>query len=136
MRSVAEVAFLASNFKECVEFYRKVGLEVRGDPRFVNFSNVGKTLFGIVDENRGFFDPNSSIEDPKFLKPPICSRLHIAFEVPSDQLDDCLAFLEARGIKVSPKHEWENFHGVPHSTSVYFTDPEGNAIELWAIKEA
>ena len=124
LRSVAEIAFLAADFKECVDFYRKLGLEVRGDPGLVNFSNLGGTLFGIADEKRGWFDGRSSVQNPQFVKPPLCSRLHIAFEVPDDKLDECMAFLESKGIRVSQKIEFGRH------TSAYFADPEKNRIEL------
>jgi len=59
-------------------------------------------------------------------------RFHIAFEVLDEKIDECVEFLKAKGIKVSPKTQWDNFHDVPHSTSIYFSDPAGNIIELWA----
>ncbi len=30
------------------------------------------------------------------------------------------------------KTQWDDFHNVSHSTSIYFRDPAGNIIELWA----
>jgi len=125
---VAEVAFLASNVKDCIDFYRKIGMvDLPADPGRLNFAGVGEQLYGVCDEKIGFFDPWTDSYSKDW-------RFHVAFEVPSDKLDESIEFLKAKGIKVSPKNQWDNFHGVPHSTSIYFLDPAGNIIELWAPK--
>ncbi len=125
---VAEVAFLAPNVKECIDFYRRIGMvDLPPSPGRLNFAKVGEQLYGVCDEKIGFFDPWTGGYSKDW-------RLHVAFEVPSDKLDECIEFLKAKGIKVSPKNEWDNFHGVIHSTSIYFPDPAGNMIELWAPK--
>ena len=125
---VAEVAFLASNVKECVDFYRKIGmLDLPVNPGRLNFAHVGEQLYGVCDEKTGFFDPWTDNYSKAW-------RFHVAFEVPYDKLNECVKFLKAKGIKVSPKTQWDNFHDAPHSTSVYFPDPAGNVIELWAPK--
>ena len=125
---VAEVAFLASNVKECVDFYRNIGmLDLPASPSRLNFAHVGEQLYGICDDKTGFLDPWTDGYSREW-------RFHIAFEVPYEKLDECIEFLRARGIKVSPKTQWDNFHDVPHSTSIYFPDPAGNMIELWAPK--
>lgn len=124
LRRIAEVAFLAANFKECIDFYRKIGLELSPNAKRLTFGQVGTEMeyFGVCDEKIGFLDP---FPDAK-------SQLHVAFEVPSEKLDECISFLEGKGIKTSPKYEWEDtFQGVPAS-AVYFLDPEGNVIELFA----
>lgn len=125
---VAEVAFLASNVKECVDFYRRIGmLDLPAIPGRLNFAHVGEQLYGVCDDKTGFFDAWTGGYSKDW-------RLHIAFEVPDEKLDECIEFLKDKGIKVSPKSRWEKFHDVPHSTSVYFLDPAGNIIELWAPK--
>ncbi|SRR3989441_5895788 len=123
---VAEVAFLASNVKDCIDFYRKIGMvDLPASPGRLNFAGVGEQLYGVCDGKIGFFDPWSGGYSQDW-------RFHVAFEIPSDKLDESIEFLKAKGISVSPKTEWENFHGVSHSTSIYFPDPAGNIIELWA----
>jgi catechol 2,3-dioxygenase-like lactoylglutathione lyase family enzyme len=125
---VAEVAFLAPNVKDCIDFYRKIGMvDLPTAPGRLNFARVGEQLYGVCDEKTGFFDPWTGGYSKDW-------RLHVAFEVPGDKLDECIEFLKAKEIKVSPKTQWDNFHGVPHSTSVYFPDPAGNILELWAPK--
>lgn len=127
---VAEVAFLTSRVEQCLEFYSRLGLEY---PRPVNttkiqFAEVGEQLFGFAHEKRGFFDGKGG-----FIK----ARFHVAFEVPFEQLDECIKFLAANGTKPSPKVENSTgWHGAERSRSVYFKDPAGNIIELWAPKEA
>ena len=128
MVRVAEVAFLAPDVKECIDFYRKIGMvDLPADPGRLNFAKVGEQLYGVCDGKIGFFDPWTGGNSRDW-------RFHVAFEVPGDMLDACIEFLQAKGIGVSPKAQWDNFHGVPHSTSIYFPDPAGNIIELWAPK--
>jgi len=125
---VAEVAFLASNLKECVDFYRRIGmLDLPTSLGRLNFARVGEQLYGVCDDKTGFLDPWTGGYSKEW-------RLRIAFEVPDEKLDECIEFLKAKGIEVSPKTRWDNFHDVPHSTSIYFPDPAGNIIELWAPK--
>jgi catechol 2,3-dioxygenase-like lactoylglutathione lyase family enzyme len=123
---VAEVAFLTPRLEECVEFYRGLGLEYpsRSDPTKIQFAEVGEQLFGFAHEKRGFIDGYGG-----FIKAPI----HVAFEVPSAQLDECIKFLASKGVRTSPKiANSEGSHGAKRSTSVYFRNPAGNIIELWA----
>ncbi len=121
---VSEVAFLTPKLRECVEFYRQIGLEdLPFDPQHINFANVGEQLFGFSDEKRGFFDGYGSYTKALF---------HVAFEIPGNKLDECIVFLNAKGIKTSPKNEFFDWHGTTKSISVYFTDPAGNIMELWA----
>jgi catechol 2,3-dioxygenase-like lactoylglutathione lyase family enzyme len=128
LRGVAEVAFLAANVNECLDFYKKIGLvdffpvDATKPGRF-NFANVGEQLFGVCDEKEGFIDGHGG-----FVK----SKLHVAFEIPAEKLDESISFLETQGINVSPKTQAKHFHGVAQSTSVYIPDPAGNIIELWA----
>ncbi len=125
---VAEVAFLTPKLNECVEFYAKMGLQYSQptDPTKVQFANVGEQLFGFADEKRGFIDGYGG-----FAKTPF----HVAFEVPGDKIDECIDFLNSKGVKTSPKIKATDWHGVPLSWSVYFADPMGQIIELWAPLE-
>ena len=121
---VVEVAFLTTRLEECAEFYKKIGMEDFPVPLTrLNFANVGEQLFGFCDETQGFTDGYGG-----YTK----ALLHVAFEVPGDSLDECVAFLNSKGIKTSPKKQFANWHGTAKSTSVYFADPAGNIIELWA----
>src|SRR5712691_1425766 len=53
---VAEVAFLAFNVKECIDFYRKIGMvDLPTSPGRLNFASVGEQLYGVCDEKTGFF---------------------------------------------------------------------------------
>jgi len=122
---VSEVAFLTSKLTQCLEFYRQIGMgDLPPEPERLNFANVGEQLFGFCDSSKGFVDGFGG-----YVKAP----LHVAFEVPLESLDDCIAFLSSRGIKTSPKVDGgRNWHGAPKSISVYFQDPAGNILELWA----
>jgi len=55
---VAEVAFLASNVKECIDFYRKIGMaDLPASPGRLNFARVGEQLYGVCDGKIGFLTP-------------------------------------------------------------------------------
>jgi catechol-2,3-dioxygenase len=121
---VAEVAFLTAKPHECLEFYKMIGMEgLPSDPKRINFASVGGQLFGFCEDAHGFIDGYGGYTKALF---------HVAFEVPSEALDECITFLNSKGIKTSPKNEFRDWHGAPKSTSVYFTDPAGNIMELWA----
>jgi catechol 2,3-dioxygenase-like lactoylglutathione lyase family enzyme len=123
---VAEVAFPTSKLEACASFYRELGLPFSVDPdrRRIQFADVGEQFFGFAHEDRGFMNGFDEM-----VKAP----LHVAFEVPGDQLDECIAFLNSKGIKCSPKIEISpGWHGVKKAWSTYFTDPAGNIMELWA----
>src|SRR5438093_13770869 len=52
---VAEVAFLASNVKECVEFCRMSGMgDLPAKPGLLNFAHVGVQLDGVFEDKSGF----------------------------------------------------------------------------------
>ena len=124
---VAEVAFLTPKLAQCTKFYGKLGLKYspRPDPKEIHFADVGEQLFGFVHEDRGFY---TGYEE-EFVK----AILHVAFEVPYNQLDDCAAFLVSNEIKSSPRVEnSKGWHGAKKSASIYFKDPAGNIMELWA----
>jgi catechol 2,3-dioxygenase-like lactoylglutathione lyase family enzyme len=124
---VAEVAFLTKKTEECARFYRKIGLEypARPNKKHIHFADVGEQYFGFAHEDRGFMNGYGD----EMVKVP----LHVAFEVPFDQLDECIAFLEHKGIKCSSKIEnSKGWHGSRRAWSTYFSDPAGNIMELWA----
>ncbi|MGC8558629.1 MAG: VOC family protein [Nitrososphaeria archaeon] len=126
LQRIVEVAFLTSNIDKCAEFYNKLGIEYPEiDKNKVQFAEVGEQLFGFSDQDRGFFTGYNE----EFIKAP----LHIAFEIPFDSIDECIEFLRLKNVTCSPKVENSpGFHGVTRSISVYFKDPAGNIIELWA----
>ncbi|MBI3076861.1 MAG: VOC family protein [Deltaproteobacteria bacterium] len=53
---------------------------------------------------------------------------HFAWEVASlDELKKAKGLLEARGIPIL----WSGQHGPGNNKGIYFTDPEGNVVELY-----
>lgn len=129
---VAEVAFLTPKLEECANFYRMLGLDdFSPDPdrKMIHFANVGEQYFGFADEERGFF----SGYDDENIKVP----LHIAFEVADNSLNECITFLTSKGVKCSPKiKNSRDWHGAKQPYSVYFRDPHGNIMELWARQDS
>ena len=86
---------------------------------------MGEQYFGFAHGDKGFFTGY----DEERIKVP----LDVAFEIPADQLENCVSFLNSKGVKCSSKAKnSEGWHGASKSTSIYFTDPAGNILELWA----
>jgi catechol 2,3-dioxygenase-like lactoylglutathione lyase family enzyme len=76
---VAEVVFPASDVKECIDFYRRIGmLDLPASPGRLNFAHVGEQLYGVCDDKTGFFDPWTGSYSKDW-------RLHIAFEAPDEK---------------------------------------------------
>lgn len=61
---------------------------------------------------------------------------HSAFRVPEDEIDGMLPFLEERGIEPWADFGVEPDEPIVHpwlpSATVYFSDPDGNSLELLA----
>jgi catechol 2,3-dioxygenase-like lactoylglutathione lyase family enzyme len=120
---VAEIAFISSDVERANAFYRDVlGIEIGAETLGVNFGQVGEQYVGyaLEDQVRG-------------LRPVTAGKIHLAFEVEWDDLDRAKAELDARGIEnKGPVTFPHPFHGPPGSRGLYFEDPDGNQLELWA----
>lgn len=123
---VAEIAFPTTRTTDCISFYKGLGLQYdeRVDDSRIHFAEVGEQLFGFALKGRGFFTGR----DDEMVYAP----LHVAFEVESGKIHECIAFLKSRNIDCSPVVENSaGWHGAKESESVYFEDPAGNIMELW-----
>ena len=80
---------------------------------------VGSTTLALTTQGGRFGDP-----------PPAqgAASLQLAFRVPPQAVADCAAALEAKGVKLaSPVTD----HTFGHRT-IFFRDPDGNVLELFA----
>lgn len=115
IKGIYEVAIKVRDLARAEEFYLEVlDLEVgiRDEQRNWLFLRAGGDAGMIVlQEEKGEFP-----------------RQHFAFTVDESDLENCRDLLRARGVEVSEVvfHEW-----MP-AKSIYFDDPEGNALELCA----
>ncbi|MDX6614573.1 MAG: hypothetical protein QOD75_3759 [Blastocatellia bacterium] len=115
IRGVYEVAIRVKDLPRAEKFYREVlDLEVglRDERRNWLFLRAGRTAGMIVlQEDRG--------EWPK---------QHFAFTIDEADIEPAAATLRAKGVEVKGPvvHQWMN------GASLYFDDPDGNALELLA----
>jgi len=115
IRGVYEVAVKVQDLKSAETFYREVlGLQfgLRDERRNWVFLRAGDSAGMVVlQEDRG--------EWP---------RQHFAFMIEDSELECAAALLRQKGVTVTSPvfHEW-----MP-GRSVYFTDPDGHALELFA----
>lgn len=116
---VAEVAFLTAKTKGSARFYRQLGLpfDEKSDLRQIHFVDVGEQYFGFADRERGFFTGY----DEEFVKPP----LHVAFEIPSYKIDDCVSFLRSGVSCAAPRL----------NILIGMVQRSPTAYTLWTLKE-
>ena len=116
IRGVYEVAIRVKDLAKAEPFYRQVlDLEV-----------------GIRDEKRNWLflkaggDAGMIVLQEDKSEWPV---QHFAFTIEEADLERCAAILRERGIEV----EGPVFHDWMRSTSLYFNDPDGHALELIAV---
>ncbi len=115
IQGIFEIAIRVKDLSRAQVFYRDVlGLEegMRDEERNWLFMWVGtRSGMIVLQEDKGEWPVQ-----------------HFAFKIPPADLELAAAHLRERGITVSdPVH-----HGGMGATSVYFDDPDGNQLELYA----
>lgn len=123
LRRVAEVAFITEDPERARAFYADVlGLDIGGETMSVNFGAVGEQYVGYALEGR-----------VRGLHPVAKGKIHLAFEVAWEDIERAREELDRRGIpNAGPVTFPHAFHGPPGSRALYFEDPDGNQLELWA----
>jgi catechol 2,3-dioxygenase-like lactoylglutathione lyase family enzyme len=122
---VLETALYVDDVERAVAFYTRVmgletlfvseraaGLNVAGEQVLLLFLK-GATPQPIVSR-RGTIPPHDGD-----------GNLHLAFAVPEDALEEWEATLEANGVELEARYDWER-----GGHSIYFRDPDGHVIEL------
>jgi catechol 2,3-dioxygenase-like lactoylglutathione lyase family enzyme len=133
VKGLGEVSIRVKNLDAMHKFYEEVvGLKLlRRDESFVFFKiaegygghSQNLALFDAT--NRGFIE-TKSLE----LSPNQTTLHHIALNVALEDFESERSRLEGAGLKVNATvHEWL------HVRSMYFSDPEGNLLELVAYDE-
>jgi lactoylglutathione lyase len=116
IRGLYEIAIPVKNLAQAEAFYRDVlGLEfgLRDEGRNWLFLRAGADAGMVVlQENPGAWPP-----------------LHFAFTVEEADLEQATAMLKERGVTVDGPY----FHEWMPAKSVYFSDPDGHALELCAV---
>ncbi|MFN0085110.1 MAG: VOC family protein [Blastocatellia bacterium] len=115
IQGVYEVAIKVKDLAQSEAFYRDVldlQVGIRDEKRKWLFLRAGGQAGMIVlQEERGAFPPQ-----------------HFAFTVREADVERAAKMLEERGVEI----EGPVFHEWMPATSIYFSDPDGNALELCA----
>ncbi len=115
IRVIYEVAIPVKDLPRAEAFYREVlGLEVglRDETRNWLFLRVGgQQGMLVLQENKGEWPPT-----------------HYAFGVEEADIERAAQTLKEKGVEIDGPH----FHEWMPATSVYFSDPDGHALELCA----
>jgi len=112
---VYEVAIKVRDLRTSETFYREVlGLQfgLRDEERNWLFLRAGSAGMVVLQEDRGQWPTQ-----------------HFAFSVRDTELERCATVLKQQGIRVMGPifHKWMS------GRSVYFADPDGHALELFAL---
>ncbi|GAB4177065.1 MAG: VOC family protein [Terrimicrobiaceae bacterium] len=123
--SLSESSLYVDDLDRAENFYRRVlGLNpIRGNDRFRAMS-VADSQVLLLFLRGASLDP---VEMPGGTLPAHDGHgpLHVCLGIPSDTVDAWSAQLEAQGVPVESRINWPS-----GACSLYFRDPDGNAIEL------
>ena len=121
-RGIHHMALLCSDVRKTIEFYQGV-LEFPLTELFENRDYPGSTHF-FFDVGNGnalaFFDFPGLPLDP--YREVLAGLHHVAISVTQEKWDHLKANLEAAGVQI----------GFEHETSIYFSGPDGERLELLA----
>ncbi len=134
IKALGEVSFRATGLPSISKFYEEVlGLEVLRREDSFGFYKIAEGfaghpwVFALFDaSDRGFIEAKSNQQ-----RPEQSTLHHVAFNIALEDFEAEKNRLESLGVKVcSAVHEWLHVH------SMYFSDPEGNLIELVCYDES
>lgn len=128
IKGLYEAHLPVSNLKTSIEFYKKLDLEIAYQQE--------NLVFFWIDKGRSWL---GLWETEKVKTPYHPSLRHIAFQIDRDNMLSIKEWLEERDIEVStnfgfpPEKQPLVLPNNPQAhAAVYFTDPDGNSIELIA----
>ena len=106
---------------ECMKaFYRDLfPFPIRGEAETGLGFETGKTQFSLRQRTRGYDGKGTRTELP---------GVQLAFLVQPDEVQECYDILFAKGVKImEPVTDQPRGH-----RTIYFADPEGNQLEIYA----
>ena len=122
---VVETAIHVDDVARSAQFYEDL-FELRrlaGDDRFCAFEVPGNAVF-LLFKKGGTTQP---VPTPGGMIPPHdgSGRMHFAFKISPDGLEECIRDLGERGIAIESRVDWPR-----GGASLYFRDPDGHLVEL------
>jgi catechol 2,3-dioxygenase-like lactoylglutathione lyase family enzyme len=125
IRSIVETCLHVKDVERSARFYEHLfGFKrMTGDSRFCAF-NVAKGCVFLLFRQGGTLDP---VNLSGGVIPPHdgSGRLHLAFSIDAEDLDDWRKRLQKNGIEIESEVHWEK-----GGHSLYFRDPDQHLIEL------
>jgi catechol 2,3-dioxygenase-like lactoylglutathione lyase family enzyme len=118
IQRIAEVVFETDDLDRSVHFYS----EVLGLPLETRDERTAWFRWG--DQLVAFFDKS-------LVGTGVGNYPHTTFEVSEDDLPDAITALEEQGVEHAPPRTFQD-----GAVGVYFADPNGNMIELYARPRA
>jgi lactoylglutathione lyase len=123
IRNLDYTILLCSNMQDTKDFYLHVmGFPLAHDSeRWVSFQ-VGSALLTLRPRGPGLAWDDGPI-------PPGSAAVQLAFRVPPHMVDACHEALRSKGVAIlSPPRDIANWR----HRALFFRDPEGNVVELYA----
>ena len=130
LQRVLETALYADDLDRAEKFYTSVlGLTLFA-------KEPGRHLFfQFADQMLLIFNPTKTVEESEIAPHGARGPGHVAFAVPTTELDRWKRHLESNGIGIEKDRSWPK-----GGRSLYFRDPADNCLELaspviWGMKE-
>lgn len=127
-RGLSELVLIVEDVPKAAEFYEHVvGLELehRTGDEWAWFwaGKPGDRQRIALHRGSLLFEEHSPYPDGERF-----GRVHFAFDVAPDELDEAVARVRAAGVEVHGPEEFEWMN----ARSYYFYDPDGNLLEFWS----
>jgi catechol 2,3-dioxygenase-like lactoylglutathione lyase family enzyme len=127
-RGLAEIVLVVNDVRASARFYKDVvGLAPRTDPdddwAWFWAGEPGRLQSVALHRGPLLFEEHSPLPEGERF-----GRVHFAFDVARDGLDDAVERVRAAGVEVYGPTDFEWMS----ARSYYFYDPDGNLLELWS----
>ncbi len=125
VKGISETSLYVDDMRRSVEFYQRVfGFPVLTASDRLSALRVAPLQMLLIVRKGAAVNP---VVTPDGTVPPHdgSGQLHVAFAVPSGQLNEWRTTLEGHGVEIESEMEWPK-----GGQSLYFRDPDQHCIEL------